>query len=79
MIHTGLASKRALSYGKQMQNVAKVGCARVAFPIVNGGKRRGAVVGRCSLVALGSLVVVRGSRGHSGAVRCSSFLGEGGR
>jgi hypothetical protein len=57
--------------------VAKAGCARVAFPIVKGERERGTVVGCrvvCSLVALDSLV--RGSRSHSGAVRCSSFLGE---
>jgi hypothetical protein len=47
------------------------------FSYCKGEKRRGTVVcGRvvCSLVALGSLV--RESRGHSGAVCCSSFLGE---
>jgi hypothetical protein len=54
--------------------MAKAGCARVAFPVVKG-EREGACGGMaCSLVALDSLV--RGSRGHSGAVRCSSFLGE---
>ena len=57
--------------------MAVSGCARVAFPIVKG-KREGGLwdYGRvvCSLVALDSLV--RGSRGHSGAVSYSFFLGE---
>jgi hypothetical protein len=31
-------------YGKWRLKVAKAGCARVAFPIVKGGKRRETVV-----------------------------------
>ena len=45
------------------------------FSCCKRGKEKGGC-GRmaCSLVALDSFV--SGSRGHSGAVRCSSFLGE---
>jgi hypothetical protein len=65
-----------LGYGRFRLKVAKAGSARVAFPIVNGEREGGLWYDRmaCSLVTLGSLV--RGSRGHSGAVRCSAFLVE---
>jgi hypothetical protein len=65
------------SVTKLRLKMAKAGCARVAFPItLQRGKEKGDCgCGRMvySLVALNSLLI--GSRGHSGAVRCSSFLG----
>ena len=62
-----------------MLKAAKAECARarVAFPVVKGEREGGCGRVACSLVALDSLV--RGSRGYSGAVRCSSFLVEEGR
>ena len=76
--HSGLYSKALPSYGKQVVNMDKAGFARAAFPTVDGERERGNY-GRalCSLVALDSLV--RKSRGHSGAIRSSSFLGKGER
>jgi hypothetical protein len=72
--HGGLYSNAKLRQmgAKEGQGGTRARC----FSYCKWGKEKGDCGNRvvCSLVALGSLV--RGSRGHSGAVCCSSFLGE---
>jgi hypothetical protein len=67
-----------LSYGKQGPNAAKAGCARAGFTCCKWGERKGGcgwvAFSYFTIVVLGSLVSYEGSRGHSRAMRCSSFL-----
>jgi hypothetical protein len=72
--HGGLYSTTRLEQIGAIIKVALARCARVAFPVVKGEREGGCGRMACSLVALDSLV--RGSRGHPGALRCSFFLGE---